>query len=58
MIYFLALESHFDTYPCVGKKHLNFLIWKEVVTLMEKKEHDKTTEGIIKIKMLVGKLNK
>lgn len=53
----LSVISHFDTYPCVGKKHLNFLIWKEVVTLMKKKEH-LTPEGIIKIKILVGKLNK
>lgn len=53
----LSVVSHFDTYPCVGKKHLNFIIWREVVTLMEKKEH-LTLEGLIKIKILVGKLNK
>lgn len=41
----------------MGKKHLNFIIWDKVVTLMGKKEH-LTPEGLVKIKTLVDELNK
>lgn len=53
----ISVTLHFHSYPCIGKKHLNLIIWDKVVTLMGKKEH-LTPEGLVKIKTLVGELNK
>jgi hypothetical protein len=49
--------KHFNEYSLVGAKLSNFLIWSEIVILMNEKAH-LTPEGNIKIKFLVDKLNK
>jgi hypothetical protein len=49
--------NHFDSYPLVGAKQPHYLIWREVVSLMNAKVH-RTSEGKLKIRSLVGKLNK
>jgi hypothetical protein len=49
--------NHFDSYPLVGAKQFHYLIWREVVSLMNARVH-RTTEGKLIIKSLVEKLNK
>lgn len=50
------INMHFTKYPLVGFKAYNFDIWKNIVELVNKKEHF-TKEGIIKINNLKMKLN-
>jgi len=47
----------FDTYKFFGNKHLNYLIWKEILLLVNSKAH-LTAEGLKKIRSLQSKLNK
>lgn len=47
---------HFEKFPCITSKHLNFLDWKEIALIMEKKEH-LTVEGFNKILMITKKMN-
>jgi hypothetical protein len=49
--------NHFEHYSLLGAKLSNYLIWKEVVSLIVKKSH-LTQEGRIKIISLKDKLNK
>lgn len=51
-----VLISHFDTYNFNGNKLYNYLIWKEIINLMENKSH-LTAEGLEKIRNLSLKLN-
>jgi hypothetical protein len=51
------IVKHFDSYPLVGAKQSNYLIWREIVSIMSVKVH-RTPEGKIKIKSLTEKLNK
>lgn len=48
---------HFDKYVLEGNKLLNYLIWKEIINLIQTKEH-LSEEGLIKIKSLRERLNK
>jgi LAGLIDADG endonuclease len=48
--------THFDSYPLMGLKSYNFIIWKEIVLLIENKAH-LTTKGLTKIKSLKDQLN-
>lgn len=48
---------HFETYPCLTSKYLNFREWKEIALIMKNKEH-LTIEGINKIIGLSSKMNK
>lgn len=43
-----VIIPHFDTYPLLTQKKADYLLFKEVVDLMEKKEH-LTKEGLRKI---------
>lgn len=47
---------HFDTYNLNGNKLYNYLIWKEIINLMENKSHLRP-EGLEKIYNLRHKLN-
>jgi hypothetical protein len=51
-----VLIPHFDTYNLKGNKLYNYLIWKEIINLMENKSH-LTSEGLEKIYNLRHKLN-
>ena len=48
---------HFDSYPCLTSKHLNYRDWKQISILMERKEH-LTIKGIENIIKLASKKNK
>lgn len=48
---------HFDTYPLIGNKQNNYLIWKEILIKVNSKAH-LTKEGLNEIKELRSKLNK
>lgn len=48
---------HFDTYPLIGYKQSNYLIWKEILVKVNSKAH-LTEEGLNEVKELRSKLNK
>ena len=47
---------HFDTYPLVTKKKADYLLFREIVILMSKKEH-LSNSGLVKIISLKAYLN-
>ena len=47
---------HFDKYPLKTKKHVDFLLFKDIVLLMKNKEHS-TLEGIQNIVNIKASLN-
>jgi hypothetical protein len=52
-----VIIPHFNTYKLVGNKNLNFLIWSQIVSLVNNKTH-LTSEGLNLIKSLKDQLNK
>jgi hypothetical protein len=48
---------HFDLYPCLTSKFLNFNDWKLIAMKISKKEH-LTSKGLIEIKSIIGNMNK
>lgn len=48
---------HFDTYPLIGNKQKNYLIWKEIFIKVNSKAH-LSEDGLNEIKELRSKLNK
>jgi hypothetical protein len=48
---------HFESYPCLTSKYLNYKDWKEIALIMKNKEH-LTIKGIDKIKEVSSKMNK
>jgi LAGLIDADG endonuclease len=52
-----TIIPHFNTYKLVGNKLSNFLIWSEIVEIMNSDAH-LTPEGFAKIKSLKDQLNK
>jgi len=48
---------HFDKYPCLTSKFLNFKDWKIIALMMQDKKH-LTSEGIDKILEIASKMNK
>ena len=52
-----VIIPHFDKYNLLTKKQRDFFIFKEIVTMMSKKEH-LNTEGLEKIIMLKSSLNR
>lgn len=52
-----VIIPHFDKYPLITQKLADYLLWKELVNLMEKKEH-LTIEGVQKIINLKASVNK
>ncbi len=51
-----VIIDHFDNFPLVTKKHIDFLLFKEAVTLIKNKEH-LTLEGFNKIISLRASMN-
>ena len=47
---------HFETYPCLTSKFLNFRDWKEIARIMRTKDH-LTKEGLEKIREISSKMN-
>jgi hypothetical protein len=47
---------HFDAYPCLTSKFLNFKDWKNIAFLMKNKEH-LTEEGLQKIREISSNMN-
>jgi LAGLIDADG endonuclease len=52
-----VIIPHFENYPLITKKQSDFLLFKEIVKLMDKGEH-LTINGLIKIVNLKASLNK
>jgi len=52
-----SIASHFYSYPLMGLKSYNFIIWREILSLIEIKAQ-LTSEGLTKIKYLNKQLNK
>jgi hypothetical protein len=52
-----AIIPHFEKYPLITKKQSDFLLFKEIVKLMDKGEH-LTVDGLTKIINLKASLNK
>ena len=48
---------HFENYPCLTSKFLNFKDWKEIALIMNKKEH-LNKKGMEKIRYITSKTNK
>ena len=56
----LILEKvipHFEEYPCLTSKELNYRDWKKICLIMSQKEH-LTIEGMEKINKIVSLMNK
>jgi NADH:ubiquinone oxidoreductase subunit K len=51
-----VILPHFDNYPLITKKHLDYLLFKQIVLLMLNKEHN-ILEGIQKIVNIRASLN-
>jgi hypothetical protein len=47
---------HFDKYPLVTSKHLNFLDFKKAILFLKSGEH-LTPEGVIKLREIIRKMN-
>jgi len=43
-----TIISHFDNYPLITQKFIDFILFKQVIKLLEKKEH-LSLSGILKI---------
>ena len=54
---FKFIVPFFDKYPIIGKKAKDYIIWKEIIFLLNSKAQ-KTTEGLKKILKLKKLLNK
>lgn len=52
-----VIIPHFDKYPLITKKHEDYILFREVVMIMHKKEH-LTNEGIQTIVNIRATLNK
>ena len=52
----IKIIPHFDKYPCLTSKYLNFRDWKDIALIKNKNEH-LTEEGISKILKIVENLN-
>ncbi len=46
----IALNNYLNKYPLFSSKYLDYLAWKKTFNFMEKKEHGKNLDKIIKLK--------
>jgi hypothetical protein len=51
-----VIIPHFEKFPCITSKHLNFLDWKEIALIMERKEH-LTVSGFNQILKITNQMN-
>ena len=52
----IKIIDHFDKYPLISQKRADYLIWKEIIMMMHRKEHI-TQEGLLTILSLRASLN-
>jgi hypothetical protein len=52
----LKIIDHFDKYPLISQKRADYLIWREIIMMMHRKEHI-TQEGLLAIIRLKASLN-
>lgn len=52
----LKIIDHFDKYPLISQKHADYLLWREIIFMMQRKEHI-TSEGLLTILSLRASLN-
>jgi hypothetical protein len=52
-----VIIPHFENYPLITKKQSDFLLFKEIVKIMDNREH-LTEDGLIKIISLKASLNR
>jgi LAGLIDADG endonuclease len=52
-----VIIPHFENYPLITQKQSDFLLFKEIIKLMDKDEH-LTEDGLVKIINLKASLNK
>jgi hypothetical protein len=52
----LVVIKHFDNYPLITQKLADYIIWKNIILMMQQKEH-LTLEGLKKIVALKASLN-
>nr|ATI20501.1 LAGLIDADG endonuclease [Juglanconis juglandina] len=52
----LKIIHHFDKYPLISQKHADYLLWREIIIMMQRKEHI-TQEGLLTILSLRASLN-
>jgi LAGLIDADG endonuclease len=51
-----SIIKHFDRYPLLTKKHIDFILFKDIVNIIFNKEH-LTEEGILKLVSIRASLN-
>jgi thioredoxin-related protein len=51
-----VIIPHFDKYPLITQKYADYLLFKEVIAIMERKEH-LTLEGLNKIVAIRSSIN-
>jgi hypothetical protein len=51
-----VILTHFESYPLLSQKHADFLLFKSVIEIINRKEH-LTLEGLIKIVAIKASLN-
>jgi len=52
----VKIIHHFDKYPLISQKHADYLLWREIIMMMQRKEHI-TPEGLLTILSLRASLN-
>lgn len=52
----MKIVEHFDNYPLMTQKYGDYLLFREVITLMQRKEH-LTQEGLNKIVAIKASMN-
>lgn len=52
----VKIIHHFDKYPLISQKHADYLLWREIIMMMQRKEHI-TQEGLLTILSLRASLN-
>jgi len=53
----MVVITHFDKYPLITKKRADYVLFKQILELMNKKEH-RTIEGVKKVVSLKHSMNK
>lgn len=48
--------DHFDKYPLISQKYADYLLWKEIILMMQRKEHI-TEKGLLTILSIRASLN-
>ena len=52
----VKIIHHIDKYPLITQKHADYLLWREIIMMMQRKEHI-TQEGLLTIISLRASLN-